>query len=276
MHKLQEECADLGVHDTTIRVVKVDLSSLDSIRECASKWEADGGEAIHVLINNAGIFSMGSMTREETPAGFESHLGTNHIGPSLLTLLLLPYLRKAGGLYHHARGGTSGGARVVTVASVMHKLTQINLADINFERRPYSSGTAYAQSKLANILFTSELRRRIPSTWNIHCVSLHPGNIMTDIVRTLPKWLQTAYKIVLPLFNITSAQGARCSVYCASNKQVPQIAKDHEATCHGYFDSACKPDAPWNYDPSVARWLWDWTIKAAQVPDNLSLPDPDL
>jgi hypothetical protein len=166
----------------------------------------------------------------------ELHLGTNYLACYLLTLRLLPFLRQAG-----QRMGAKGGsqdARVVMVSSKLHELGSIRTQDPQL-LHSYTAGAAYAQSKLAQVsyfsrycnfthprfylalihaplmschqclqvMLTAELRRRIPSAWNVGCYSLHPGNVMTDVVRTLPVLLQKAYRFIMRLFLLTTSQG---------------------------------------------------------------------
>src|ERR1700756_3030247 len=120
-----------------VEVRRLDLQDLSSVRQFA-----DGVDTVDVLINNAGIMATPYAL---TADGFESQIGTNHLGHFALTNLLLPKLTD----------------RVVTVSSVMHRIGRISLKDLNWQSRRYSAWPAYGQSKLANPLFTSELQRRL-------------------------------------------------------------------------------------------------------------------
>ena len=120
-----------------VEVRKLDLQDLASVRAFA-----DGVDRVDVLINNAGIMAV---PYAQTVDGFESQIGTNHLGHFALTNLLLPKVTD----------------RVVTVSSMMHLLGKISLKDLNWKSRPYSAWLAYGQSKLANLLFTKELQRRL-------------------------------------------------------------------------------------------------------------------
>ena len=120
-----------------VEVRKLDLQDLSSVRAFA-----DGVDAVDVLVNNAGIMAV---PYAQTVDGFESQIGTNHLGHFALTNLLLPKVSD----------------RVVTVSSMMHLIGKISLKDLNWKARPYSAWLAYGQSKLANLLFTSELQRRL-------------------------------------------------------------------------------------------------------------------
>lgn len=126
-----------GVATGRVEVRELDLQDLASVRRFA-----DGIDTVDVLVNNAGIMAT---KHAVTVDGFEGQIGTNHLGHFALTNLLLPKLTD----------------RVVTVSSLMHHFGYISLKDLNFRSRPYSAWLAYSQSKLANLLFTSELQRRL-------------------------------------------------------------------------------------------------------------------
>ncbi len=180
------------------RVQVLDVSSLASVRMFASEWSKSVKLPVHVLINNAGIFGM-SAPREETCDGFESHLGTNHLGHFLLTDLMLPWLKKA-------RQETGLPARVVNVSSKLHRMGRIHRDDPHLvEWGSFNSLAAYAQSKLAQVMFAKECSRRYDGV--VRCVSVHPGEVLTDVVRSLPGAMQRMYKLVMRLFLLTAAQG---------------------------------------------------------------------
>src|ERR1700742_5251597 len=122
-----------------VEVRQLDLQDLASVRRFA-----DGVDSVDVLVNNAGIMAV---PHAVTADGFESQIGTNHLGHFALTNLLLPKVTE----------------RVVTVSSLMHWMGYISLHDLNWTSRPYSAWLAYGQSKLANLLFTSELQQRLPA-----------------------------------------------------------------------------------------------------------------
>ncbi|AHC27080.1 MULTISPECIES: oxidoreductase [Mycobacteriaceae] len=141
-----------------VDVRPLDLQSLASVREFA-----DGTEAVDVLINNAGIMAVPYARTED---GFESQIGTNHLGHFALTNLLLSKITD----------------RVVTVSSVMHLLGVISLKDLNWRARPYSAWLAYGQSKLANLLFTTELQRLLSAAGSpVRAVAAHPGYSATNL-----------------------------------------------------------------------------------------------
>jgi NAD(P)-dependent dehydrogenase (short-subunit alcohol dehydrogenase family) len=143
--------------ETEVR--RLDLASLDSVREFAAAWEGD----IDLLINNAGVMAP-PLTR--TVDGFELQFGTNHLGHFALTNLLLEHIT----------------GRVVTVSSGAHRTGRIDFEDLNWERRSYSAWRAYSQSKLANLLFTSELQRRLTAAGSaVLANAAHPGYAATNL-----------------------------------------------------------------------------------------------
>lgn len=141
-----------------VEVRKLDLQDLASVRAFA-----DGIDRVDVLVNNAGIMAV---PYAQTVDGFESQIGTNHLGHFALTNLLLPKIND----------------RVVTVSSMMHLLGYISLKDLNWKSRPYLAWPAYGQSKLANLLFTSELQRRLDAVGSaVTSVAAHPGYSSTNL-----------------------------------------------------------------------------------------------
>ena len=154
----------------TTEVRPLDLSDLSSVRAFARAWTGD----LDILINNAGIMAV---PEGRTKDGFELQVGTNHLGHFALTNLLLPHLTE----------------RVVTVSSAAHRTGKIDLADLNWERRDYSAWGAYGQSKLANLLFTSELQRRLAETGSpVRATAAHPGYAATNLQHHTGSRLQNA------------------------------------------------------------------------------------
>ena len=137
----------------------LDLARLDSVRDFVAGWE--GG--VDVLINNAGVM-VPPLSR--TAEGFELQFGTNHLGHFALTNLLLECI----------------GGRVVTVSSNGHRMGRIDFDDLNWERKPYRAWRAYGQSKLANLLFTAELQRRLSAVGSpVLATAAHPGYAATNL-----------------------------------------------------------------------------------------------
>jgi NAD(P)-dependent dehydrogenase (short-subunit alcohol dehydrogenase family) len=209
--------------------VALDLADLDSVRACV-RGLLDRGQPIDVLINNAGLAGLQGQTKQ----GFELTFGTNHLGHFLLTTGLLPLLEKG------------EAPRIVNVSSKAH----YNAKGIDFDalRQRTSNVTGlpeYAVSKLANVLFTKELSRRLGGKIRNH--SLHPGVVASDAWRQVPWGLRHLIKLVM----LSSEDGARTTLHCATSPAV----KDDDGL---YYDS-CKPKTPSRLasDPDLARTLWE-------------------
>ena len=194
----------------------LDLGDLDSVRACAGRF-VSMGEPLHILVNNAGLAGQ----RGLTSSGFELAFGTNHVGHFLLTALLTPTLR------------ASAPARVVTVASVAHY--QAVGIDWDAVRRPTRSITGmpeYAVSKLANVVFSAELARRLEGS-GVTTYSVHPGAIASNIWTRVPWPFRDLMK---RLFMRSPEEGARTSVHCATD---PDLG--HES---GRYYDACSERPP--------------------------------
>ena len=178
-----------------VEVRRLDLQSLESVREFADGVDGD----VDVLINNAGIMAVPYAV---TTDGFESQIGTNHLGHFALTNLLLPRITD----------------RVVTVSSFAHFIDQVNLDDLNWRARPYSPWRAYGQSKLANLLFTSELQRRLKQAGSpIRALAAHPGYSATNLQSHTGPTLSGRFMAVANKVVATDADfGARQTLYAAS------------------------------------------------------------
>ena len=216
-------------------LLMLDLADLSSVRACADAF-LGRGEALHVLINNAGVGGARGLTRQ----GFELMFGVNHLGHFLLTQLLLERLV------------SSAPARVVTVSSDAH----YNARGIDWDalRRPARGITGlgeYAVSKLCNVLFSQELARRTEGT-GVHSYALHPGVVASDIWRRVP-WP------VRPLVTrrmLTVEQGAQTSLYCATSASVA-------ADSGLFYDRCALREASEVATPELGRALWErseaWT-----------------
>jgi NAD(P)-dependent dehydrogenase (short-subunit alcohol dehydrogenase family) len=168
----------------SVAVQELDLTSLDSIRAAADELKSRH-DSIDLLINNAGVMFT---PRSTTKDGFELQFGTNHLGHFAVTGLLLDRVLAA------------PGSRVVTVSSVGHRFARrgIRFDDLQWERE-YSRVGAYGQAKLANLMFTYELQRRLQGTTTI-AVAAHPGGSRTELTRNLPPLIGAATRLVEPLF----------------------------------------------------------------------------
>jgi NAD(P)-dependent dehydrogenase (short-subunit alcohol dehydrogenase family) len=186
-----EQAAATMTGDVEVR--KLDLQDLASVRAFA-----DGVDGADVLINNAGIMAV---PYAQTVDGFESQIGTNHLGHFALTNLLLPKVTE----------------RVVTVASMMHLIGRINLKDLNWKSRPYLAWPAYGQSKLANLLFTKELQRRLDGAGSrVKAIVAHPGYSATELQSHSAGLFGKVFQTGNSLVATTPDFGARQTLYAAS------------------------------------------------------------
>ncbi|HKA19321.1 MAG TPA: SDR family oxidoreductase [Blastocatellia bacterium] len=220
-----------------VELMLCDMSSQRSIKQFAPIF-AQRHDRLDVLVNNAGV-----VLREQsmTEDGLESTFAINHLGYFLLTNLLLDLLIK------------SAPSRIVNVASAAHKFGNL---DVNAwpTGRQYSTFGAYANSKLANILFTRELAQRLTGT-RVTANCLHPGGVGTNLFRGLPKFLQTVIKLV----TISPERGARASIYLASSPDVEGITGKYFARCRQQESS----DASRN--KAAARDLWNLSAELTGV-----------
>ena len=288
--------------------------------------------------------------RAETADGLEAHMGTNHLGPFLLTLLLLPRLA--------ACGSPARPSRVVHVSSAMHRTASgAALATDPQQRLSYSPSVAYSQSKLAQVVFAAELRRRLgggggrggPTAANggplpasppgsppseagaastsagggrrrrrggagrrrggggggggggghasaspapsIVVTAVHPGEVLTDVVRSLPPTAQAAYRSLMGAVLLTPAEGARSSVWAATATATAAEGRGRGGAARSapttaglvgapgadpglcYFGSTCRPEPPLAdaLDPALGRWLWAWSVERVGLGEGQDL-----
>lgn len=185
--------------------VQLDLADLDQVAEAAVAIR-EACPSLDALINNAGVMQT---PLRRTAQGFELQIGTNHLGHFKLNSLLIDHLEAC-------------GARIVPVSSIAHKYGQIDLEDLNFERRRYDPSIAYTQSKLANILYGFELQRRLEARGSgaVSCTA-HPGYAATNLqfagvgMEGGSKLLRGLYGLTNRWFAQTAEEGARPLVYAA-------------------------------------------------------------
>ena len=231
-------------------VMQLDVGDLASVRAFALAVEKRSLQ-VDFLVNNAGVYLLGERARRTTREGREVHLATNFLGPALLSLLLLPALEKAG-----------GGGRVVNISSKMHEFGQIlDWSDLGLERPgAYSPFKAYANSKLAQLLFGTEMRRRLQaSRKGVEVLAVHPGMVITGVADTLPRWMQWAYRNLMQVCLLMPQEGSRAIVHacCAP------AAGDESAGRGGYFtfNAEATAPAPAALDPADAEEAWAWALK---------------
>ena len=218
-----------------VEFLQLDLSDLESVRLCAKAFLARD-LPLHLLINNAGLAGARGMTKQ----GFELAFGVNHLGHFLLTQLLLDRIK------------ASAPARIVTVASKAH----YRAAGIDWEAVRARTQTAaglreYCVSKLANVLFSAELGRRLAGS-GVSSYSLHPGVVGTDVWRSVP-WL---FRSIVKLVMLSPERGAQTTLHCATS---PGLAAET-----GLYYDECRTKTPSKVarDTNLATELWhrseDW------------------
>jgi dehydrogenase/reductase SDR family protein 13 len=212
-----------------VEFLQLDLGDLGSVRRCASEFLGTG-ERLYALINNAGLAGQRGMTE----SGFELAFGTNHVGPFLLTGLLLDRLRE------------SAPSRIVNVASIGHyRAPGIDYQAVQHSTKSFTGFAEYCVSKLGNVLHAQELARRLDGT-GVTTYSLHPGEVASDVWRRVPWPIRPLMKRRM----VSTAEGARTSVYCATS---PDVAGE---SGHYYDDCRRKEPSP-VATPQLALELWD-------------------
>ncbi|MFN2564206.1 MAG: SDR family oxidoreductase [Gemmatimonadaceae bacterium] len=212
----------------------VDLGSLASVRSAAEDV-ARRYAAIHVLVNNAGV---NLRRRAVSVDGFEMTLAVNHLGPFLLTNLLVPLLR------------AGAPSRVVNVTSWFERLGRIDFDDLHAERRRYGALRAYYQSKLANALFTYELAERLAGTGiTVNCVD--PGLVATDLLRDRAWWSPQWLRPVWRTFLLSPERAARAAIDVASAAELAGVT----GQCFG-IRGRPKRTSRRSHDLATRHWLW--------------------
>ncbi len=209
-----------------------DLSSMKEVRRIASEFRERFGR-LDVLVNNAGaIFP----TRELTVDGFEQTFALNHLSPFLLTRELLDLLR------------AGAPSRIVNVASRAHTRGRMHFVDLQFERG-YGAWRAYEQSKLANVLFTRELSRRLART-GVTANCMHPGVVATGFGKGRPGWMNLLHRVAAPLL-LRPEQGADTLIWLASSPEL-------EGRSGGYYVQRREVSPSRRaQDEESARRLWE-------------------
>ncbi len=213
----------------SVEVMPGDLASMSSIRQFATEFEKKYSK-LHLLINNAGLWEA---KRKESDDGIEMNFAVNHLAPFLMTNLLLDTIKK------------SAPARIVSVASTAHKYGKMRFNDLE-GKKSWGSMQSYAQSKLANILFTRRLAKELEGS-GVTANCLHPGVVNTQLFNKLPGFIQR----ISSLFMITPEKGAQTSIYLATSAEVENITGE-------YFDKKkiAKTTAHAR-DMQVADTLWE-------------------
>lgn len=212
-----------------VELMVCDLAFQASIRQFTEDFK-QGHDRLDVLVNNAGILLRERSLNED---GIESTFAVNHLGYFLVTNLLLDLLKR------------SAPSRIVSVSSTAHKYGKIDIAGW-VAGSHYSAFGAYSNSKLANVLFTYELARRVNGT-GVTANCLHPGGVGTNLFRGLPGFLQTVIKLV----TIGPERGARTSIYLATSPDVEGVTGEYFARCRQQKSSEA------SHSEEAARRLWE-------------------
>jgi NAD(P)-dependent dehydrogenase (short-subunit alcohol dehydrogenase family) len=229
----------------SVELILADLASLDEVRGLARDFRA-GHDRLHVLVNNAGAFNA---QRSETRDGFETTIGVNHLAHFLLTAELLGLLK------------ASAPSRIINVSSAAHVGARIDFDDLQSKRR-YGGMRVYGQSKLANVLFTYELARRLEGS-GVTANCLHPGVVTTGFGRNndgLAGLAFEAFHLFARPFLLTPERGAETSIYLASSLEVEGVSGKY------FVKKQAVPSSPASYDEATARRLWDVSEQLVKEP----------
>jgi retinol dehydrogenase-12 len=219
------------VEDAKVDYLLADLSSQAEIYRLAEEYK-DRYDRLNVLVNNAGAFFL---WRQESVDGIEMTFALNHLGYFLLTNLLLDTMIN------------SAPARIINVSSGSHLRATINFDDLQGRRR-YSGPQAYGQSKLANVLFTYELARRLEGT-GVTVNALHPGFVATNIGSN-NGWIVRALRPLMNLRALSVEQGAETAIYLATSPEVEGVTGKY------FFRCQPVPSSSYSCDEALAKRLW--------------------
>lgn len=250
-------CRDLGkangvresiiakTNNRQVFVKKLDLSSLESVREFAAQI-LDEEKNIHVLINNAGH---GGLPKKDTKDGLQLGMQVNHFGPFLLTNLLLGRIRD------------SAPARIVNVSSVAHRLHKFDLSDLQMEKN-FDMWTMYCNAKLCNILMMTRLSKLLEGT-GVTANSVHPGVVATHAFDKMEKTSPLTYTLIMMFirtFCKTPEEGAQTHIYAAVDPDLDSVSGKYFQDCR---ESRCI--APEAKDVTLAERLWDKSVELVKL-----------
>jgi NAD(P)-dependent dehydrogenase (short-subunit alcohol dehydrogenase family) len=253
---------EADVPGADLEFMHLDLGALSSVREFASAFR-NGHERLDLLINNAGVMWI---PYTKTADGFEGHMAANYFGHFLLTSLLLDVMPD----------GPS--SRVVTLSSIAHRQPpkRIRFEDLNWERG-YNKYQAYAQTKLACLLFAKELQRRLErSGRRMLSVAAHPGVSETELARTMKPWLRALVRYTVGPFVFHPPREAARSIVMAA--LAPDVAGGEYFGPQGRREMKGPPGraevAPWAQDEDAARRLWEVSEELTGARFALAPPGP--
>ncbi len=237
----QNEIKEKSENDA-IDLMLADLSSQESIYRLAENVQQHY-QQLHVLINNAGV---ANLSRRETVDGLEMTFAVNYLAPFLLTNLLLDKLK------------TSAPARIVNVSSGSHQSGYIKMDDLELEKG-YRLMRAYGQSKLALVLFTYELARRLQGA-GVTANCLHPGFVATNIGQNgVGSVGRSIVKLIFSRLGISPEEGAKTSIYLASSPEIEGVTGKY------FIKSIPVRSAPISYDETLQRQLWEESAKLVNL-----------
>jgi NAD(P)-dependent dehydrogenase (short-subunit alcohol dehydrogenase family) len=230
----------------------LDVADLASVRAFAEGWRG----SLDILINNAGIMAV---PEGRTVDGFELQIGTNHLGPFLLTNLLLPSIT----------------ARVVTVSSVFHRRGRLDLEDLNWHSRRHNATRAYSDSKLANLLFTLELQAQLTEAGSaVRAITAHPGIARTNLLKRAgrPYAAIGRYLGWLPELLLNDAERGALPIEYAATQDVPggsHVGPDGLGHLRGYPEIQEPEKAA--RDSEMARALWELSARLTSARETIQL-----
>jgi NAD(P)-dependent dehydrogenase (short-subunit alcohol dehydrogenase family) len=241
VEKIKQETGNQAVE-----YMLADFSDLAQVRNLAQEFKSRHSK-LHVLVNNAGVLMI---TRRYSVDGYEMMFAVNHLAHFLLTMLLLDTIK------------SSAPARIVNVSSGSHRRGELDFDDLHGRKR-FHPGNFYGNSKLANVLFTYELARRLEGT-GVTANVLHPGFIRTNMAAN-NGWF---VRLVLPLVHMSSLtpeQGAKTNIYLASSPEVEGVTGKYFINCKEVRSSRA------SHDPESARRLWEESLKLTGLKEEAAV-----
>ncbi|XP_038613018.1 dehydrogenase/reductase SDR family member on chromosome X, partial [Tachyglossus aculeatus] len=249
--KIKEETSN-----DKVEFLYCDLASMKSIRKFVRQFKAKKCP-LHILVNNAGVMMV---PQRKTVDGFEEHFGLNYLGHFLLTNLLLENLKKT--------GSPSYNARVITVSSATHYVGELNIDDLQSSRF-YTPQGAYAQSKLALVMFTYQLQQLLTEGGHhVTANAVDPGVVNTDLYKHVFWGTRLVKKITGWLLFKSPDEGASTSLYAALSPELEGVGG-----CYLYEEERTR-SAHLTYDQELQRKLWAQSCKMVRIPDEVNRKDP--
>ncbi|TGZ73790.1 hypothetical protein CRM22_001313 [Opisthorchis felineus] len=234
------------ISEDQLQIELLDLSSLNSVRQFAARIR-ERYEKLDYLVNNAGLLKQTHSTTED---GLETTIGVNHLGPFLLTQLLLP-------LMHTTEASCS--SRIIFVSSMLHKFGELSKPSLHIPPDRYTMMSAYCQSKLANVMYAKELASRLEGT-GIVVVSLHPGSVRTEIARNITGGPERIGHFLFQPFLIDPWLGCQTTLYTVLAPVINSGA---------YYDN-CKETSPKSIvsNETERKWLWEISCELVGLNPN--------